>query len=390
VIREPSVDRKPGDAAESGSALIIAVILVASLIVLAGAFLTVALIETRIAANETRAAVAFGLAEGGLEHAVVELGDVDVDDLLEHGGKLFVGERLGDGSYSVVVTNNAEPQFPRGRIPKDPGGSEEDTDGVLVVTSHGSFETAARAVRVVVARERTIFDSTIFARAGLTTRARAVVSGHVATGGNMILSAETTVMGDASVGGYVNTTENIAGTVAVGNRPRSFPDLGCPEGDFGPAPSGPGVAFDRFTGDLVVNSSSDLEWPEGPSYFHDFVKLGNGKLVVAEDSKVDVVIAGSLDLQGVGFANGSESAAAVQLWACGDEDRDWKLEHSNESWMTIYAPRRRLELTGEGTLHGSMIVGELDWRADGQMHYDPQIVEDAPFARVPGTWVELR
>lgn len=390
MILEPNVDGDPGDAAESGSALIIAVILVASLIVLAGAFLTVALIETRIAANETRAAVAFGIAEGGLEHAVVELGDIDVDELLENGGKLFVGEKLGDGAYSVVVTNNAEPQFPRGRAPKDPGGLEEDTDGILVVTSRGSFETATRAVRVVIARERTIFDSTIFARAGLTTRATAVFSGHVATDGNMILSAETIVMGDASAGGYINTTENISGAVTVGNRPRSFPDLRCPEGDFGPSPSGTGVVFDRLTGDLVVNSSSDLEWPEGPAYFHDFVKLGNGKLVVAEDSKVDLVIAGSLDVQGAGFANDNEAAAAVQLWACGDEDRDWKLGQSNESWMTIYAPRRRLELTGEGTLHGALIVGELDWRVDGEMHYDPQIVEDAPFGRVAGTWVELR
>ena len=76
--------------------------------------------------------------------------------------------------------------------------------------------------------------------------------------------------------------------------------------------------------------------------------------------------------------------------ACGGEDRTWSLEQSNESWMTIYAPYRRLELAGEGALHGSLIVGELDWRSDGQMHYDPQIVEDAPFARVPGTWIELR
>jgi hypothetical protein len=376
--------------AESGSALILAVILVASLMVLAGAFLAVASIETRIAANEVRAAVAFAVAEGGLEHAVVELGDVDVEELLARGGTLFVGEKLGDGTYTVVVTNNVEPQFPRGGAPKDPGGPERDTDGLLVVTSQGSFETAARAVRALVAREGTIFESTILARDGLTTRAKAVVSGDIVAGGNMSLSPETTVMGSASAGGSINTTENISGVVTVGERPPSYPDLHCPEGDFGPAPGGRGVVFDPLTGDLVVNSGSDLQWPEGPAYFHDFVKSGNGKLVVAEGKKADVVISGSLDVRGAGFASEGETAASVQLWACGGEDRTWSLEQSNESWMTIYAPYRRLELAGEGALHGSLIVGELDWRSDGQMHYDPQIVEDAPFARVPGTWIELR
>lgn len=379
-----------GAAAESGSALILAVILVASLIVLAGAFLAVASIETRIAANEVRAAVAFAVADGGLEHAVVELGDVDVDALLARGGELFAGETLGDGTYTVVVTNNVEPQFPRGGIPKDPGGPEQDTDGLLVVTSLGSFETAARAVRAVVARERTIFESTISARDGLTTRGAALVSGDIVTGGNMSLSPETIVVGSASAGGYINTTENISGIVTVGERTPSYPDLRCPEGDFGPAPGGRGVAFDPFTGDLVIGSGTDLEWPEGPAYFHDFVKSGNGQLVVAEGTKVDVVISGSLEVRGAGFASESETSSSVQLWACGGEDRTWSLEQRNESWMTIYAPRRRLELAGEGTLHGSVIVGELDWRSDGQMHYDPQIVEDAPFARVPGTWIELR
>ena len=67
-----------------------------------------------------------GFGSLGFTHA-------DVDDLLAGGGKLFVDERLGDGSYSVVVTNNVAPEFPTGRIPEDTGGAESDTDDLLVV-----------------------------------------------------------------------------------------------------------------------------------------------------------------------------------------------------------------------------------------------------------------
>ena len=196
-------------------------------------------------------------------------------------------------------------------------------------------------------------------------------------------------MGSASAGGYINTTEGISGAAHVGDLRRTLAELACPEKEYGPAPEGPGIVFDRFSGDLVINTGSDIAWPDGTAYFHNFVRLGNGKLVVAEDDRVDLVIGGAVRVEGAGFGNDNEAAAALQLWGCGEDDRDWKIEQQGSSWMTIYAPAHRLRLTGDGVLHGSLLVGELEWVGDGTISYDAKVIDDTPFAKARGTWVEL-
>lgn len=375
-------------AEERGSALVLALILLASLIVLAGAFAAVALTETHIAANEIRSAVAFGIAEGGLDHAVTELGDVDVDELLNGGGELFVNEALGDGNYSVIVSNNVAPEFPTGRIPEDLGGADNDTDDLLVVTSLGTFQDAMRAVEVIVVREATIFDVAIYAADSVRTTGAAVVAGTVGSGGSMILSDETTVAGNAYATAFINDAKVVSGTAIVGEPPRRMLDIGCPDREYGPPPVGPGVSFDPFTGDLVIDTGSEIDWPRGASYFHDFIKRGEGDLVVGEDDRADIVVGGSLTIEERGFLNENEASADLQIWSCGDDDGDWVLKQDGESWMTIYAPRHRLRLGGDGTLRGSLLVGELLWSGDGAVGYDAQISESAPFVRVRGTWSE--
>ena len=374
---------------DRGSALVLALILLAGLIVLAGAFVAVALTETHIAANETRAAVAFGIAEGGLDHAVAELGDVDVDELLAAGGELFVGEPLGDGSYTVVVSNNIAPGFPTGRIPEDTGGAENDTDDLLVVTSLGTFQDAVRVVGLVVAREKTIFDIAIYTAEGLRIDGGAVVAGDVGSGGHMILSDEGTIAGNAFATAFINDTENISGSAWVGEPPRRLFDVACPDREYGPPPTGPGVRFDPFTGDLVITSGAEIEWPGGVSYFHDIVKRGQGELLVAEDDKVDIIVSGTVTIERRGFANVNESAADLQLWACGEDDREWRIDDDGESRMTVYAPRHRLRLGGSGTVIGSMLLGNLTWSGEGAVSHDPKIADNAPFTRVRGTWSEL-
>ena len=106
---------------EHGGALIMALLVAAAVIMLGGTFLSVSLTDRNIASNEADGVRAFNLADAGIQHAIAELPDQDIDTLLGAGGDLFTDQSLGNGAYSVMISNNVSPDFPMGAIPADPG-----------------------------------------------------------------------------------------------------------------------------------------------------------------------------------------------------------------------------------------------------------------------------
>ena len=83
--------------ADRGSALVAALLITVALCFLGTTFVTMAVTDRGIAANSTDSTQAFNLAEAGLEHAIAELPELDVDTLLAGGGVVFSNETLAEG-----------------------------------------------------------------------------------------------------------------------------------------------------------------------------------------------------------------------------------------------------------------------------------------------------
>ena len=56
---------------------------------------------------------------------------------------------FANGSYRATLSNNAAPNFPKGIIGADGGGSTTDTDRLLVITATGTYKNASSTIEAV-------------------------------------------------------------------------------------------------------------------------------------------------------------------------------------------------------------------------------------------------
>lgn len=150
MIRSTDNRQHERSGAERGAALVMAMLLIAVLLLAGGTFLRASLTEATIATNEVDSTTALNLAEAGIAHARVLLAGQDVDVLLAAGGVLFDDRTLGRGTYTLTVSNNVAPTFPRLGIAADVGGASTDTDDLIVLTAVGEVGFARRSVEVIV------------------------------------------------------------------------------------------------------------------------------------------------------------------------------------------------------------------------------------------------
>lgn len=145
-----------------GSVLVISLLLTTLLTSIGIGFLSGSWKEVSIAFNETYLTQAFYLAEAGVAEGTRILRDSpNVDNQLVAPQPFNCPGLVpaSDGGCSFTIVNNAA----------DPGGANDDTDGILVVTSTGAFRNAS---------------STVEARLGPTAPAAITVDGDLSIPGN--------------------------------------------------------------------------------------------------------------------------------------------------------------------------------------------------------------
>ncbi len=130
-------------AEERGVAMIVALLVMVLLSVLGLSFLGMSATETAIASNEVSFAQSFYLAEAGFalaKRTLMDSTDWDTELAAPQPFPCPAVVPAGDGGCSYRIENDAA----------DPGGPTTDTDGILVITATGQFQTAARESVVVV------------------------------------------------------------------------------------------------------------------------------------------------------------------------------------------------------------------------------------------------
>jgi hypothetical protein len=375
---------------ELGSALLLALLVLAALLLVGSAFLGASLGERSIAVNETNSGKAFNFAEAGIEHTRALLPGTDIDALLTAGGNLFIGQSLDQGSYSVNVTNNISPTFPRGTVPVDPGGAFDDTDRYLVLSSTGNFRTAEREIEAVIEREIVQFPYGLFGRDLLRFTGTGVATTDVGSNADIEFTGGTpAVIGDAYAANTVTDPSYVTGTSTDGADSQELPEILCPATPFGGVPAGPGVNFNAATGDIGLTGGADKVFSGGTYYYRDFKKGGSGNLIIPVGHKVTIYISRELDVGATGFLNLNGSAEFLQILACGNDSTNWAFAGDAEVWLAIYAPNHDLTMTGGGDKHGSFVGATLRTGGSADYFFDPGLrLPTGRYIVVPGTWTE--
>jgi hypothetical protein len=391
------VERRFGN--ERGSAVVVSLLMVAVLLLLGSAFLSVSLTETMIAANQIAGVRAFHLAEAGLDHARVVLEDADIDELLGDDGVLLGNEALGFGNYTVTVSNNNGNPFPLGSVPDDSGGDENDTDGFIVLTSYGTYRNAERAVQAVVHADSGPWGKWgVLSHTHVSIQGSSVVEGAVHANGNVILGGNASVIGDVTAYGLISEPYDgqITGTSTTPAPKQKADLLDCPAA-FGPPPEGPGVNYDPVRGDVTITGSEDTVFTSGTYFFDDLIKSGTGRMLVAPGEVVEIFVTGAVNITGNGFT-GNSGAADLRIIGCGenpamlDAAPTWEFNATSPSSLVIYAPAHNVKVLGGGTVSGVVIGKSIFKNGTGHLRVDTSVSQagGGNFSVIPGTWRELR
>lgn len=394
---------------ESGSALIMALLMTTILFLLGATFMVVSMTDRRIAANEADGMAAFNLAEAGIEHAVAELPGQDIDTLLSGGGVLLSNQSLAKGTYGVVVTNNVGAGFPTGIVPLDAGGASSDTDGFLVLTATGQVNRAERVVQLIVEGQNGMFDYAVWSDKKLNVSSSGFTDSYDSTAGayapggsdgdvfsntEIKMSGSSMINGDADSAGPIDNSTHVSGTTTELGPTEPVPALITCPGSYTPSvPAGSGVSYDSGTGKLTVSGGNNLVLPVPPtSYYFSEIKLSGGSTLEFDNASgdhVDVYVSSKLDVSGGGLVNGSSAPPLLAIWACGPSTGDFKLSGGSGAYFTIYAPNRKVDISGTGDLWGAIIAGEFNSSGGSKVHYDTSLGGGNGFARLPNSWVEI-
>ena len=381
---------------EKGSALVIALLLTATLVALGSTFLVISYTDRNIASNRADGSRALFLADAGIERARAQLEGANFDALLAGGGGLFNNQALGGGTYTVTVANNTTAST---EIPADGGGINDDTDGFLVVNATGRFQDATRRISVYVRQTAAgpppwPFPFAAFGATGLSATGGAGSSefyGAVGTNANISFSGGMPkVHGDASAVGTIPAggVGWVTGTAQQSAPAVALPAVNCPAQPWGPAPLGTFTL--AATGKLTINSA-DVVFPSGTYYFSEISKSGGGNISIQNGANVQIFVSGKIAMSGGGWNNPNGTASSLQFWGCGTTSTTWTITGPQESWFTMYAPRRSITFTGAGNKRGSFIGSSFSNSGPGSVYWDAALATPGATntAVVDGTWTEV-
>ncbi len=216
---------------ERGVASVIALLVAALLYLMGVMFLSVSSTEVTMAASRTNGLTAFYLSDAAIEHARRSLQGKDLSQVLDGTTSVFAGGNtvnLADGSYTVQVTNNILANgFPLSTIPADPSASATvDSDGIIVVTSTGTFRNATQVVEAVVRSGQSNMTNAIVTGHDLQISGNPTISGSagsVHSNGDMDVSGNPTISQDLTASGdYATSGSASVGGVEGGGKPTVF------------------------------------------------------------------------------------------------------------------------------------------------------------------------
>ena len=409
---------------ERGSALPLTVFV---LVILGGLMLALLLTNSRdavVASNHVQSTNALAAAEAGIAHAIDALNGPVVGVLPQN---VLTGQAFGIAGFTdtVQIANN---NVAGAGFPADAGGAENDTDGILVLTSTGRLpgssnstsincaadDRACRQVQVWIRRgSPSPFQRAIWADVGINMSSSsgtdsydsasgaypgwgsAGSNGDVFSNGNITMSGSSLVRGDGAAGGTISGgSSHFTGTMQNGASPVTMESIDCPGGPSGaytaasalPLPCA-GCSYTGASGNLSVSGGHNINLPATQDYYFNQLSLSGGSTVTvcqyagplvggncptsgSAAPHVNIFIAQTLSASGGSIVNPSSNSTKLTIIGCGSNNSPWTLSGGSGAYYGLYAPNHNLTLSGASDIWGA-IVADFDTESAGShIHYD--------------------
>ncbi|MHC4289074.1 MAG: DUF7305 domain-containing protein [Planctomycetota bacterium] len=390
---------------ESGSVLVL-VLLVVLISFIIGTGLMALGTQSRISSiNQVQGMMARSAADAGLERAIQEINNT-------------VTAGTWSDSVTPYVSNAALPYSESKYSVKT---AYDGADGYTVV-SVGTDRNRTRTVSSTL-RLKSLFEYAILLKETLILKSGTTIDGYdsrdpsitdvglqIATVSTepdqMILNMGTTVDGEVlvGVGGDTNTVIKDLGATTQGEftmvQEPPFPEITAPlltpmGSDISiagtttvitPADSGKytGIRVEQVSEKIKGVTYTDLgtlEVSGGEVELHvtGDIWLGQGcEILVKDDATLILYVDGDITCGnngGIGYSGSPEDPSHVKLYATGSGEQVFDLKAKDKWSGVVYAPNANVTLYAKGDAYGSFVADSLEFKADGNMHYDAALSE---------------
>ena len=392
---------------KSGSVLVL-VLLVVLISFITGTGLLALGTQSRVASiNQVQDMMARSAADAGLERAIQEIDNT-----------------MTAGTWSDSVT----PSISNAALPFSDSiysvkTAYDTTDGYRI-TSVGTNRNRTHSINATL-RLKSLFEYAILLKETLILKSGTTIDGYdsrdpsitdvglqiatVSTSPDqIILNMNTTVEGEvlAGVGSDTDAVIKDLGATTEGKfnlvEEPPFPQITAPL----LAPMGTGIAVkgatsvitpadsgkytnirvEQFSEKIKGTTYTDygtLEVSGGEVVLHvtGDIWLGQGcEILVKDDSTLILYVDGDITCGndgGIGYSGSPEDPSHVQLYATGTGEQDFDLKAKDKWSGVVYAPNADITIFAKGDVYGSFIADSLEFKADGNMHYDAALSEVA-------------
>jgi Tfp pilus assembly protein PilX len=264
------------------------------------------------------------------------------------------------GNYSVVSSLMAQsPETWEIIATATVGGTTRQVGAVLIREQNALFGDALFGRDSVAMSGNGVIDS-YDSSAGAYGGSNVFQTGNVRSNGDIGLSGNATVRGDAMAG--PDRTVSTSGNASVTGSKQS-----APSAKQLPAPSVPALAL--AVGAISLSGNNTRTLIAGNYLASSLSISGNGSLIIDSTlGPVNLYVSGDISISGNGINNVSGVPSKFNLVSTGTAGVSFS-GNANFSG-TVYAPGSELNLTGNGTMYGAFVGARMRVSGNGAIHYD--------------------
>ena len=204
----------------------------------------------------------------------------------------------------------------------------------------------------------------------------ATINGHIVSAGDAVdLGSGSTVTGDVTAATTITNKGTVGGSVLPNQPSSTIVANAVPAcGAYTASPSISGGRYTYSNGDLTVNGGSNVALADGTYCFHNIAISGNATVTVS--GPVSIRLTGTVQVNGGSVVNTTQAPDKLQIASSYAGANGVKIAGNTAAYLTIYAPKTDVTITGGSPLFGAVLGKTLTVSGNSQIHYDvllPQI-----------------